>query len=89
MAEPEPDTEALEALTREAIDRIAPILRGLPPDVQGSVCANLVAMFLTGWPADVRAQLLAQIIEVVHATLPGYLQEKYGGFGHPFDGGEA
>jgi hypothetical protein len=68
------------ALTREiarAVERIRPVLAGRPPEMQGAILADLLAMWLAGHVAadkdatDVlRNQILFHHVAVVQQLIP-------------------
>lgn len=41
------------------VERIKPLLAGKPPELQGAVLAELLAMFIAGHHPDLRSKILA------------------------------
>lgn len=52
------------------LDKIAPILRGHDPQLQGFVCAELMAMHIAGWSPEARDEMLASLIGLVECLIP-------------------
>ena len=70
MSAPEKTVMRIVAIS----ETIGPMLRGLGPDVQGSVLADLVATWLAGFRGDgaqaLREELLAGHISLVRDLIP-------------------
>lgn len=64
MAE-RPDPEAVQRI----VEQVRPLLAGRGPQVQGAVCADLLALWLAGHPEEVREQLLQLTVTTVRALI--------------------
>jgi hypothetical protein len=73
------DKDVDVAAVDHIVDQIRPIMHGYPRDIQGAVCANLLAMWIAGHrgsdaisPASVafRNQLLTDAIGLIHHLIP-------------------
>jgi hypothetical protein len=68
------------AVVDHVVDKIRPILRGYPPEYQGFVCANLLAIWIashrdgddptTPGPLAFRNQLIADALALIHQLIP-------------------
>jgi hypothetical protein len=70
----DPDAIAIRQST-ELVETIRAILRGKPPDVQGAVLLELLAMFIAGHAPSLREEMLALHIETVRELVPVVEQE--------------
>ena len=52
------------------IKAISVLLRGKPPEVQSSVLAELLAIWLGGWPEMLRESLLENHLKAMRELLP-------------------
>lgn len=69
-----------EAVVEHLVNQIRPILRGYPAEIQGAVCANLIALWIAGHrdadnprapgPAEFREQLLTDAIDFIRDLIP-------------------
>jgi hypothetical protein len=57
-------------LAQQITNRIAPLLAGHPPEVQGIVLADLVATFVAGHPPALRADTLDLLFDCARALIP-------------------
>lgn len=76
------EDRAYQAL--EIIDRIKPLLAGHPPEVQGAVLADLLALWLAAHNSDARAGVLDAHLNGVIQLVELNEQTLFGGR-HPFD----
>jgi len=67
----------------EIVDEIKPILAGNPPEVQGAVIADLLAIWLVGHPPQIREEALAFHIDAVRELIEVEDALAFGPAGHP------
>jgi hypothetical protein len=67
----------------DVVDFIKPLLVGRPPEMQGAILANLLALFLAGTAPPLREDILKMHIEAVKLLIPVCEQELFGGQGFP------
>ena len=73
-------------IARKAIDiglRIHPLLAGHPPELQGAILADLLAMWLAGYPPQMREEILAQHIAGMRPLIEVNDKIMFGADGHP------
>ena len=70
-------------LVKEAVDRIKPILAGHSADIQGTVLADLLAIWLAGWRPNIREEALKVHLKNVWQLVQMNDKILYGGRGHP------
>jgi len=63
------DADMLE-LHKQLLDDCARVLARHPPEIQSSVLAELLAIWLGGWPQALRGALLENHLAAVHKLLP-------------------
>jgi hypothetical protein len=64
-------------------ERVKPLLAGHPPEVQGAVLADLLAIWLVGHAPALREQMLALHIEMVRELIEPNEKIMFGDVGHP------
>ena len=72
------NAKQLTMMHRIVIEQIKPILAGHPPELQGSVLADLLAYWLAGWPAEARQELLNHHLKTVWELVPHNAREIRG-----------
>jgi hypothetical protein len=70
---------------KRTCDKIARLLVGLGPEVQGCILADLTATWLVGFPKPAREPLLKFQLDQIRKFIPGAELEHYGEAGHPQD----
>lgn len=65
------------------VKAISAVLVGKPPEIQGAVLADLLAMWLAGHPSFARDEVLAQHIELVLELIEPNEKILFGEAGHP------
>lgn len=75
----EAEVDAAMALMK----KIEPLLQGKGPDIQGSVCLNLVAVFVAGHHPDLRDGQIEAFMAGLRALVPIVAREKFGPTGWP------
>jgi hypothetical protein len=75
------DAEAYEIA--ELVKRIAPMLYGRTPGVQGGTLADLLAMWLAGHPDFIREEILTTHMDGVRELVKPNEMMLFGPNGHP------
>jgi len=83
MTESETSKSENARLAEDIVDDIKPILAGHPPDVQGAVIADLLAIFLIGYPPQMREEVLEFHIDAVRELIDVEDALAFGPAGHP------
>ena len=52
------------------VDKIRPLLAGKPPELQGAVLADLVAMFIAGHAPPLRDEIFEMHVDLVRELIP-------------------
>lgn len=70
-------------LQEATIDQIKPLLVGKPPEFQGAILAELLAIFLAGHAPPLRKDMLKIHFSLVKKLIPIAERELFGGQGFP------
>ena len=70
-------------LSREISLKLQPMLKGHPPQLQGAVLADLLAIFLAGHAPQIREEILRVHLEQMRPLIDVNEKIIFGGKGHP------
>ena len=75
-------SQAME-LSREISLKLQPMLKGHPPELQGAVLADLLAIFLAGHAPQIREEILRVHLAQMRPLIAVNEKIIFGGKGHP------
>ena len=75
-------SQAME-LSREISLKLQPMLKGHPPELQGAVLADLLAIFLVGHAPQIREEILRVHLQAMRPLIAVNEKIIFGGKGHP------
>jgi actin-like ATPase involved in cell morphogenesis len=76
-------TDIMALKVEQIVDAIKPHLSGHPPEVQGAVIADLLAIWLAGHPPELREAAMEFHMEMVRELIVAEEGLIFGADGHP------